>query len=156
MFYDVTPVTSPHQTDCGATCAKMLLAYYGVDVPLEQLREECHTTITGCTGTDLKRALEAHGLTIHAYNLDAADIYTSDRPGIILWKHGHFVVYCGMDQGKIVIVNPDLGRFHVPKSTFEAFFTNIALFNGEPEEIEVDDEITADEFAEILMGGEGA
>lgn len=34
-MYDVISVTSERPTDCGATCMKMLLAYYGQDVPLK-------------------------------------------------------------------------------------------------------------------------
>ena len=50
-MFDVTPVTSRREVDCGPTCLKMLLAYYGIDVPLEQLIVECGENVWGCTGT---------------------------------------------------------------------------------------------------------
>ena len=65
-MYDITPITSEHPTDCGATCLKMLLSYYGVDVPLDQLIEECHTGIVGCTARDVLEAGRLHGQEMHA------------------------------------------------------------------------------------------
>ena len=54
-MFDVIPVTSPRPTDCGATCMKMLLSYYGQDADLDELIRECNTSIIGCTGKDLLR-----------------------------------------------------------------------------------------------------
>lgn len=136
-MYDVIPVTSPRSTDCGATSLKMLLAYYGVDVPLEQLIAECNTRLIGCTAADVLRVARAHGLDqMAAYSEDAEDVMTQDRPAIIWWMYNHFVVFCGMDEdGKVVICNPDRGRYRVSKGTFKSFYTKVALCNGKPEDL---------------------
>ena len=127
-MFDIVPVTSRKPTDCGATCMKMLLSYYGQDVPLEQLVEECNTKITGCTGKDLIRCGKLHGLDMKAYSATAEDIMESDRPEIVWWMYNHWVIYGGLDEdGKVVIYNPDRGRYRVSKSTFASFFTNISL-----------------------------
>jgi ABC-type bacteriocin/lantibiotic exporter with double-glycine peptidase domain len=135
-MFDVLPVTSPNPTDCGATCMKMLLAYYGEDVPLENLIKECNTRIIGCTGKDLMRVGRAHGLDMHAYKMDAEELVRQDRPSIIWWKYSHFVVLCGQDdEGRIVICNPDIGRYRMSFSTFASFFTENCFFNGEPHDL---------------------
>lgn len=132
-MYDIFPVTSDKPLDCGATCLKMLLAYYGHDVDLTTLIQECNTRIIGCTAGDLKRAGNAHGLDMHAYQMGADDLLKQDRPAIIHWKHGHWCVYCGNDEnGKAVICNPDRGRYGMDKSIFATMYSSVALFNGEP------------------------
>lgn len=132
-MYDVTPVTSIRQTDCGATCLKMLLSYYGTEVELEQLIEECHTGLVGCSGADLKRVGNAHGLDMIAYSMDAEELIRQDRPGIVWWKRNHWCVMCGRDdQGNVVICNPARGRYRMNESIFRSFYTGVALFNGVP------------------------
>ena len=135
-MFDVLPVTSPNPTDCGATCMKMILAYYGQDVPLDELIRECNTRIIGCTAKDLLRVGRAHGLDMKAFKMDAEELVRQDRPSIIWWKYSHFVVLCGQDdEGKVVICNPDLGRYRMSFATFASFFTEICLFNGEPHDL---------------------
>ena len=133
MMYDVIPITSPMETDCGPTCLKMLLAYYGPDVALETLIDECHVTTIGCTGADVMRVGKAHGLDMVAYNMDADELIHQDRPGIIWWKKFHFCVFCGMNEaGQVVICNPDRGRYPIDAGTFKTLYSGVAFFNGEP------------------------
>ena len=136
-MYDVKPITSERSTDCGATCLKMILDYYGTEVPLEQLTKECNTRLIGCTAKDLMSAGRLHGMDMHAYKTDVDGILNVDRPAIIFWKKKHFCVFCGIDDdGSIVIANPDRGRYRMSKSLFKAWYSNIALFNGVQEDIE--------------------
>ena len=135
-MFDVLPVTSPNPTDCGATCMKMLLAYYGEDVPLDDLIKECNTRIIGCTAKDLLRVGRDHGLDMKAFKMDPEELVRQDRPSMIWWKYSHFVVLCGQDdEGKVVICNPDLGRYRMSFATFASFYTEICLFNGEPSDL---------------------
>lgn len=135
-MFDITPITSPNPTDCGATCMKMLLAYYGEEAELEDLIKECNTRIIGCTAKDLLRVGRDHGLDMKVFKMDAEELVRQDRPSIIWWKYSHFVVLCGQDdEGKVVICNPDLGRYRVSFATFASFFTEICLFNGEPSDL---------------------
>ena len=136
-MYDITPITSEHPTDCGATCLKMLLDYYGIDVSLDQLIKECNTRLIGCTAADVLRAGRLHGVEMHAYKTDLDGILKVDRPAIIWWKRKHFCVLCGVDEGgNIVIINPDRGRYRTSKSLFKCWYSGIALFIGEPVDID--------------------
>ena len=136
-MYDVTPITSEHPTDCGATCLKMLLDYYGIDVSLDQLIKECNTRLIGCTAAGVLRAGRLHGVEMHAYKTDLDGILKVDRPAIIWWKRKHFCVLCGVDEGgNIVIINPDRGRYRMSKSLFKCWYSGIALFIGEPVDID--------------------
>ena len=134
-MYDVRPYTSDTSTDCGATCMKMLLGYYGVEADLNALIRECNTRLIGCSAGDLKRVGNAHGLDMMAYQMDADEVARQDRPSIIWWKYSHWCMCCGLDDaGGVVICNPDRGRFSLDSGTFAAMYTGVALFNGAPED----------------------
>lgn len=136
-MYDVKPIVSKKQFDCGPTCLCMLLGYYDIEVPLEDLIAECNTRIIGCSAADLKRVGNAHGLDVIAYSMDAEELIKQDRPAIIWWKYGHWCVFCGQDeQGQVFICNPDRGRYRMSQSLFKAFYSGVSLFNGEPGDVE--------------------
>ena len=136
-MFDVTPITSIKPTDCGATCMAMLLGYYGQEADLKELVKECNTRITGCSAKDLLRVGRDHGLDMIAFRKDAEELIRQDRPAIVWWRYNHFVVFCGTDEdGKVVICNPDRGRYRMSQGTFKSFYTDISLWNGEPHDLD--------------------
>lgn len=138
-MYDVKPITSPRALDCGPTCLQMILDYYGQAAELDDLIKECGVKISGCSAADLVRVGAAHGLDLKAYKTDVAGVVEADRPAIVWWMYQHYCVCCGLDEaGQVVICNPDKGRYRMSKGLFKAFYSGVALFNGEPE-----DEVTA-------------
>lgn len=135
-MFDVKPITSERPNDCGATCLKMLLDYYGIEVPLAELIKDCNTRIIGCSGKDILVAGRKHGADMTAWKMDAEELVKQDRPAIIHWKYCHWVVFCGKDDdGNIVICNPDRGRYKMSYGIFESFFTDYVLANGEPHDL---------------------
>lgn len=135
-MYDVKPITSPIPVDCGPTSLQMLLAFYGVDVPLEQLISECNMGITGCSMADVGRAARLHGIDTKYYQMDAEELIKQDRPAIIWWRYDHFCVFCGLNErGDVVICNPDRGRFGLDPDTFAALYSGRAMFNGCPNDL---------------------
>ena len=115
----------------------MLLDYYGIEADINQLIIDCNTRLIGCTATDVMRAGKLHSLDMKAYKTDVDGILNVDRPAIIWWKKKHFCIFCGIDdEGRIVICNPDRGRYRMSKSLFRSWYSGVALFNGIPEDIE--------------------
>lgn len=151
MVYNVPIVASEHSTDCGATCLCMLLKYNGIEVPLDQLRQECNTRLIGCSMRDLYRVATAHGLEPHAFTMDADELFDQDRPAIILWKKTHFVVFSGKDSdGSIVINNPSRGRYPLSAESSEVFYSGYALFNGVPETLPPETLANEQDFLDAL------
>lgn len=143
-MFDVKPVTSEKPFDCGPTCLQMLLAYYGVEVDLDTLIEECRVGVTGCSAADLMRAGRLHGLDMQSFSIDAEELVQQDRPAIVHWKFGHWIVFAGTDEsGRVYICNPDMGRYRMSAETFKTYFTGLeshpgqglAIFNGEPADL---------------------
>lgn len=155
-MYDVKPCVSVEPSDCGAASMVAFLGYYGKEVTLDQMRKECNVKISGCTGLDLKRVGNAHGLDMKAWKTDDIDsvIYV-DRPTIVHWKHSHWVVCCGVnDAGKVVICNPNRGRYGISKGLFQAFFSGTFLTHGDPEDLPKDEEFTTADIIETLADHE--
>lgn len=71
-----------------------------------------------------------------AFQMDVDELIKQDRPAIIWWLYNHWVLFCGMnDNGKVVVCNPNMGRYSTSVGNFKSFYTGIALFNGEPQNI---------------------
>lgn len=136
MVYDIKPITSAKELDCGPTCLAMLLDFYGkYDGDLDALAKECKLLIDGCTAGDLMRVGKAHGLDMRAYKQDAESLVAMDRPGIIWWRYGHFCVFCGVDDdGFVHIINPDMGHYRMSYGMLQSFYSGVTLCNGELEE----------------------
>lgn len=135
-MFDVKPCTSINVSDCGAACMVSFLGYYGEEVTLEDMIKECNVSLSGSTAKDLMDCGKKHGLDMKAFKMDAADAIKNDRPSICWWKYNHWVVLCGLeDDGKVVICNPSRGRYGVSPALFKAFFSGVALTNGEPADL---------------------
>ena len=151
-MYDVKLVTTSNPVACGATSLKMLLEYYGISVPLDQLIVECNVRLIGCTGKDIMQTARAHGMTdISAWKMDAAELIRQDRPAIIFWNHSHFVVFSGRDdKGNVWICNPARGRFPLDEGTFCSLYSGIAFFNGEPDTLPESEIATVADYENAL------
>ena len=145
-MFDVKPVTSEKPFDCGPTCLAMLLDYYGIEVPLDQLTKECGLSLAGSTASDLMRVARLHGLEdVQCFSMDAEELVRQDRPAIVHWKFGHWIVFAGTDEaGRVSICNPDMGRYRMSAETFKTYFTGleshpgqgVAIFNGDPHDLQ--------------------
>lgn len=150
-MYDIVLVTSKGDVDCGPACLAMLLKYYGVDVTLDEMIDECTMRIGGCTAADLLRVGRAHGLDMKSYRMDAEELIRQDRPGICWWTYNHFIVFCGLNSsGNVVIANPGRGRYAIDQESFAKLFSGISIWNGDPETLPEDDEATAQDYEAAL------
>ena len=152
-MFNITPITSEKQTDCGATCLKMLLNYYDINVDLDTLIKDCNTGIRGCSAKDILNSARKHGLIdIHAYNTTPESLIIQDRPAIIWWLYNHFVVFCGQDEnGKIIICNPDRGLYRLSFDRFKSFYCGVALTNGEAEDLPQTEQATIADYQQALV-----
>lgn len=151
MVYNITPITSVKPTDCGATCLKMLCDFYNIEADLQTLIEECNTRLIGCSAKDILTVGRKYGLDMRAYKETADSLYKQDRPAIIWWKWKHFCVFCGIDEdNKVVICNPDRGKYSLSKDVFESFYSGIALTNGEAQDLPISEEATAADYEAAL------
>ena len=150
-MYNVEPITTLKSTCCGPACMTMLLKYYGKNVSIEDIEQECPVTLAGWTGKNVIDVGKAHGLDMAAFQMDAEELIEQDRPAIIWWLYGHYVVFAGKDdKGQVVICNPSKGRYRIAPDTFKSFYSGVSFWNGEPQPVPASETATAEDYEHAL------
>ena len=117
--------------ECGAAALAMVLAYYGMWVSLEKLREECGINRNGSNANAILRAARGRNCVAAGYRWTVDDLLElipeKPFPLIIHWEFKHFVVLEGIKKGKAYLNDPAMGRRTVSLAEFRASYTGVAL-----------------------------
>lgn len=115
-------------TECGAVSLKLLLAYYGKFVTIDELRYTCGITRDGASCKKLIDAAEKYGVTLTFMNWDRdALISQYSGPTIIWWDFNHFLIFEGFRNSKFYLSDPAIGRRIVDEETFYSKYTDYCL-----------------------------
>ncbi len=128
----VPTVLQMEATECGAASLAMILAHYGLWIPLEKLRQECGVNRDGSKASCVIRAAKARHCQANGYRWSVDRILQlipqNPFPLIIHWEFNHFVVLEGIKNGIAYLNDPAMGRRTVPIDQFRTSYTGIALF----------------------------
>lgn len=115
-------------TDCGAACLAMVLAYHGRWEPLGEIREELGIGRDGASAKDIVEAARRFSLNARAVRVDdPQDLRHLPRGSILHWKFDHFVVLEGGSAKGCRVVDPSHGRRQVSWDETGLAFTGVAL-----------------------------
>ena len=78
--------------DCGATCLKIICAYYGKHYEIEYLRNLCFQSKTGVSLLGIKCAAESLGFNAIGIKCSLSELLNIPHPCILHWNQSHFVV----------------------------------------------------------------
>ncbi len=127
----VPTILQMEATECGAATLAMILAHYGMWVPLEKLRAECGVNRDGSKASNVIRAAIARNCDAQGYRLTTDDILdVMDEgvfPMIIHWEFNHFVVLEGIIGETAYLNDPAMGRRTVPLEEFRTSYTGISI-----------------------------
>ena len=114
-------------TECGAASLSMIFAYFGKNIPLEQMRIETGVSRDGCNAGNIMRCAKKYGLDCHGYRKELSGLKALQPPCIIHWNFNHFVVFEGF-KGKYAYINdPAVGRRKLTVEELDDAFTGIVL-----------------------------
>jgi NHLM bacteriocin system ABC transporter peptidase/ATP-binding protein len=113
--------------ECGAASLAMVLAYYGLWIPLEQLRVYCGVSRDGTKASNILKAARRFGLAAKGFRKEPDTINELPMPSIIHWKFNHFVVLERLNDKFAYINDPAVGRRRVDLGEFDASFTGVVL-----------------------------
>lgn len=114
-------------TDCGAACLSMTLGYHGKNVRLDELREATGVNRDGVDALALLHAARQYGLRGRGVALEMEDLGFLAPGSILHWEFNHFVVLERVRKNSIDIIDPAVGRRHVPLADLTKSFTGVAL-----------------------------
>ena len=66
--------------ECGAASLSIILAYYGLWIPLEKMRQECGVNRDGISARNIVRAAKLRGCNAVGYRWPAAKLKTAEYP----------------------------------------------------------------------------
>lgn len=126
--YAKTPtIYQMEATECGAASLSMVFAFWGKNIPLEQMRIETGVSRDGCNAGNIMRCAKKYGLDCHGYRKEPAALKELQPPCIIHWNFNHFVVFEGF-KGKYAYINdPAMGRRKLTMDELDDAFTGIVL-----------------------------
>src|SRR6185369_11359821 len=91
-------------TDCGPTCLAMVLAHYGREVRIDELRVAMGTGRDGSSAFSIVEAARSYGLAARGVRVELKDFSRLSRPAVLHWGFDHFVVFDRVDRERIVVV----------------------------------------------------
>ena len=114
--------------ECGAASLATILAYFGLVVPLSELRQACGVNRDGSNAKQLLEAGRSYGLTTRAYRCSGEEFRQKGQfPSVVFWGFNHFLVVEGFAGRHAFLSDPAQGRIRVEMEEFLDNFTGIVL-----------------------------
>lgn len=116
--------------ECGAASLAMILAHYGLWMPLEKLRALCGVNRDGSQASNILRAARAVGCTADGYRWTVERLIAQPEkyPLIIHWEFCHFVVLEGIRGDTVYINDPGMGHREIAMKDFRTSYTGVSLY----------------------------
>jgi len=120
-------VLQMERAECGAASLGMILAHYGLWVPLEKLREACGVSRDGSKASNILKAARRFGLAAKGFRKDITSLSELPLPAILHWNFNHFVVLERLNSKHAYINDPAVGRRRIELEELDAAFTGVVL-----------------------------
>lgn len=107
------------QKDCGPTCLRMILKYYGKNVSAEFLNERAHISRSGVSMAGIMEAAENMNLQCAVVSIPFKVLQEDvTYPCIAYWRNKHFVVIYKIDKKYVYVADPAFGKIKYTKIEF--------------------------------------
>ena len=123
----VPTVLQMEVTECGAASLGMVMAYYGLFRPIEELRIRLGVARDGATAKSIVQAARTYGMKTHAMKREPQQLKDMTFPLIIHWRFYHFLVVEGYYPGGWYINDPAMGPRTCDEHEFDESFTGVAM-----------------------------
>ncbi len=112
--------------DCGAACLGMIARFYGRDVSVPFIRQECGTSVGGTTLSGLRRGASSIGLELQPTRISADRIGEAPLPAIVHWEGNHWIVLVAVQKSSVLVADPAIGKRRMSREEFGRGWTGYA------------------------------
>ena len=114
--------------ECGAASLCMILAYYGLWIPLEQLRKDCGVSRDGSNLKNVNLAARKYNLQPKAFKCSAEKLREIGTfPCIAFWENNHFLVVDGFKGNYVFLNDPARGEVRITFDEFKDSYSGICM-----------------------------
>ena len=118
-------------SDCGATCLKIILKYYGKNCDLAYLRELTQVTRSGVSLQDISIASNKLMLSPRPLKANIQGLKENVHlPCILHWEQEHFVVLYKIKNEKFYLSDPGFGKLRLSEEEFFKLWANSSEEGG--------------------------
>ncbi|MBW3570016.1 MAG: hypothetical protein KY467_02810 [Gemmatimonadetes bacterium] len=114
-------------SDCGLAALEMVFRYHGAKYERNHLRRAVGDTSGGSTLESLRAAAHACGFEAEGFEAPPDTLQALPAPAILHWRRGHFVVFEGLRDGRVSIVDPAGGRVLLDCEELGRLYSGCAL-----------------------------
>lgn len=114
-------------TECGAASLAMVLAYHGLWLPLEEVRDISGVSRDGLSAASIAKAARFFDCDAKGLLLRVERLREIQPPLILYWEFNHFLVFEGIEGDIVYLNDPAMGHRRVPVSKFEESYTGVAM-----------------------------
>ncbi len=116
------------RADCAAACVTMVLASYGKEVTVREVRDVMGMAGDGADARQILAAADWYGLRARAVRVaEVENLQSLPSRSILHWQFHHFVVLEATTSEGAAVVDPAVGRRLVPWAELRTAFTGIAI-----------------------------
>ncbi len=113
--------------ECGAASLAMVMAYYGLFIPLDVLRVDCGVSRDGSKASNMVKAARKHGMTAKGFRKEPDELHDLSLPMILFWNFNHFVVLEGIKGKQAYINDPAGGPRKISMEELDQAFSGVVL-----------------------------
>jgi ATP-binding cassette subfamily B protein len=116
--------------DCGATCLRMVIKYYGRHYNADTLRQKTGFRKEGVSMLGISDAAEKVGLRTRGVKINYSQLVEITLPCILHWQQNHFVVLIDASKNKVKIADPARGIVTYTKNEFLSHWISLETQDG--------------------------